>query len=87
MEENPPLDDFVAFFLFPVCLFLFLFFVFFNIIKKKNDHIALSAQLSAYQDSVNVLIQENKKLHAAQMSYSDAIVNAMMLQEVEHGKD
>lgn len=52
---------------------------------NKSYHLKTQSQLSCYQDSVNMLIEENKKLHAAQMSYSDAIVNAMTLQEVKHG--
>ena len=54
-------------------------------IVNGNQITTVSDQLTIYQDSVNVLIEVNKKLHAAQMSYSDAIVRAMTLQEVEHG--
>jgi len=41
-----------------------------------RQHSIIQTQLTAYQDSVNVLIQENKKLHAAQIMYSDLIVAA-----------
>lgn len=41
---------------------------------NKSHHKDTQSQLAAYQDSVNVLTAENKKLHAAQTMYSDAIV-------------
>ena len=43
-----------------------------------NNHLDdIESQLATYQDSVNVLIEVNKKLHAAQTMYSDAIVFVM----------
>jgi len=69
-------------------------------IINNSHHLETQRQLAAYQDSVNVLIEVNKTLHAAQTMYSDAIVGAMgvkpepmklavcrELQEVNHGKD
>lgn len=70
-----------------------------NVIDLRVEQ--LQTQLTAYQDSVNVLIEVNKKLHAVQTMYSDTIVEAMKgepidfeklrqrykeaLQEVNHG--
>lgn len=47
----------------------------FVLLRKQQED--TQAQLTTYQDSVNVLIQVNKKLHAAQTMYSDAIVFVM----------
>ena len=42
-----------------------------------NNHLDdIQVQIAGYQDSVDVLIAENKKLHAAQIAYSDRIVSA-----------
>lgn len=46
-------------------------------ISNTSYHSKTQALLTTYRNSVNALIAENKKLHAAQTMYSDAIVFSM----------
>lgn len=53
-----------------ICMGIFAF-------SNKSYHDNIKSQLTAYQDSVSVLIEENIKLNEAQIELSDSIVSAM----------